>query len=148
MQDGGVVETGAAVGGFCEPPPQHLKAEQMDNQTLVVEQTLYFYDQPLLFTARLNGGELWAFTLSDQKDANGTYMGAPTTEATVAAVEANALPVSALFVAHAPIHTVEVRYTDVYEEDVLGTVVAMDVCADQEKAAKGCVPDPKVFLHL
>jgi hypothetical protein len=120
----------------------------MDNQTLTLERTLYFFDQPLLFTARLNGGALWAFTLDRQEGRNGTYHAAPTTEEIVAAVEANALPVSALFQAHAPIHTVEVRYTETYDEHLLGHIVSMQAFADQEKAAKGCVPDPKVFLYL
>lgn len=119
----------------------------MDHPALTIATTLYFYDQPMLFTGRIHGA-LWAFTLDDNlPDGRSRYMAAPVDEATVAAVEANTLPVSALFPAHAPIHTIEVEHPVAHEEDVLGIVVQMEVCADQEASARACVPDQKAFLH-
>lgn len=120
----------------------------MDSRQLTIEKTLYFYDQPLLFTGRIDSA-LWVFTLDDNMDnGRSRYSAAPVDAATVAAVDANQLPVSALFPAHAPIHTIEIAHPAVTDEDVLGTVVQMEVCADQEASARACVPDQKVFLHL
>lgn len=134
-------------GAYANPHRTAAKEPKMDNRQLTIEETLYFYDQPLLFTGRIDGA-LWAFTLDDNLDnGRSRYSAAPVDAATVAAVDANQLPLSALFPAHAPIHTIEIEHLAAYDEDVIGTIVQMEVCADQEASARACVPDQKVFLH-